>query len=91
MCLGGICSHVIHKYTTLTNHNNVAISRMANATAIYDQNRQHTVKINNRSQKIPLLNDAAGNSESDDDDSQTDNQNASDVIFDVLKRRDTRK
>lgn len=98
MCLGGICSHVIHKYSTLTisagnrlSDNGSGASNGSVGMAVDPKSQLHQVKINYRSsQKVPLL-DGADLDDSDTDGSQNDNQSASEVIFDVLKRRDTRK
>lgn len=97
LCLGGICSHVLHKYTTLTANTasgGLASDNADNATGVvtYENHkvRDKQVRLNYRTgQAIPLLDEAIA--ESDTDDSQNENQNSSDIIFDVLKRRDIRR
>lgn len=83
MCLIGICSHVIHKFA-IYSKNRTEVSAVTFDSSIEQANIQ-----NHTGQRMPLLDDL-GNSESDD--SQNDNQNSSEVIFDVLnRRRDTRR
>ncbi|XP_011189014.2 solute carrier family 35 member C2 [Zeugodacus cucurbitae] len=106
VCLAGICMHLLHKYLNLTkmesidmgdeegefnettmssptNSNNHQTSGIAGAggnvlSAVLQ--KKHS------SQTVPLL------EQSDSDDSNNDNeQSASDVIFDVLKRRDMQR
>lgn len=104
MCLGGICSHVIHKYSIVIrnrNRNNVNNGGSGGGgggggNGLFSEPKvpaHHQLKTNYRSsQKVPLLLSDANLDDSDNsDDSQNDNQSASEVIFDVLKRRDTRK
>lgn len=80
MCLMGICSHVIHKFSIYSkNRTEVSVQ--------FDKNVEQANIQNHTGQRMPLLDDL-GNSESDD---SHDNQNSSEVIFDVLKRRDTRR
>lgn len=109
MCLGGICCHVSHKFSTYSfdrNEGSVTYDNKKRSKINFEQitstNQQsggqqsyHNSQLNRTSgQRIPLLDstDQIGcNSDSDDDDSQNGNQNSSEVIFDVLKRRDTRR
>lgn len=110
MCLGGICCHVVHKYSIVLRNrslNNGAggnSCKSSNSTGSSSNNNgllfsdgksqgHHQLEIKYRSsQKVPLLLSDANLDDSDNsDDSQNDNQSASEVIFDVLKRRDTRK
>lgn len=55
-------------------------------------NKQHHIKLNYFSaQNTPLLDSTDDSVNSDSEDSQCNHQNASEVIFDVLKRRDIRR
>lgn len=88
VCLGGICCHVIHKYSTLTlqKPEEILFEETANGN-IRDNLTQSVVLHSASGQKIPLLENT--DSEDDDDSHDQDDQNASKVIFDVLKRRDS--
>lgn len=104
MCLGGICIHVAHKYSTLSDGKTVGTSDVntsdnasnggaGTALAVaYDKGqRDKAVRLNIRSgQNVPLLNEALADTDSDDD-SPNGTNNSNDIIFDVLKRRDTRR
>lgn len=81
MCLMGICSHVIHKFSIYS-------KSRTESSVTFDTNIEQANIQSHTGQRMPLLDDL-GNSESDD--SQNENQNSSEVIFDVLKRRDTRR
>ena len=76
--------------TTFDHHNRHPTA--ANHTGLMGKQQQQQIKLNYfaSGQNLPLLDstDDANQSDTDDDDSQCDNQNASEVIFDVLKRRD---
>lgn len=103
MCMGGICIHVFHKYTLLTTaggnddqspedgDNGGGVGGDGrDAVVVYDKGSEKQVRLSYRStQSVPLLNEAMADSDSDD--SQNANQNSSDIIFDVLKRRDNRR
>lgn len=105
MCLGGISIHVVHKYSTLSGGkpvnasdvNTIDITSNGGAGAAvgavtYDKGqRDKAVRLNIRSgQNVPLLNEALADTDSDDD-SPNGTNNSNDIIFDVLKRRDTRR
>lgn len=109
LCLGGICSHVIHKFTTIKdsfkiqmvegfNHELDGSSLLETTTTNHNNhsynssnplNNKQQIKLDYFSgQNLPLLDSTDENTLSDSEYSQYDNQNASEVIFDVLKRRD---
>lgn len=102
LCLGGICCHVVHKFTTnsrvqvaTAQHHELKENSLDMANHhdgqhhSYNSNSRPQIKLNQFSgQNLPLLDSTDENSYSDSELSQYDNQNASDVIFDVLKRRD---
>lgn len=108
LCLGGICSHVIHKYSTTRNPFKVQMAidelnhdideNLNGNNAIPNNHSYNSNNANNNKQQIkldyfsgqnlPLLESTDEATHSDSDNSQYDNQNASEVIFDVLKRRD---
>lgn len=102
LCLGGICCHVVHKFTdnsriqmaTAQHHelkeNSLDINNQhENQQYSYNSNSRPQIKLNEFSgQNLPLLDSTDDNTYSDSELSQYDNQNASEVIFDVLKRRD---
>lgn len=104
MCLGGISIHVAHKYSTLSGGKTVGASDVnitdntsnggaGTAVAVtYDKGqRDKAVRLNFRSgQNVPLLNEALADTDSDDE-SPNGTNNSNDIIFDVLKRRDTRR
>lgn len=98
MCLGGIACHIIHKFSSGKTIQSIPIiSDGPIAPAACEQQLQvnyvngnvvkQNVKLNYFSnQHTPLLDsDAAENSDSDNSPNA---QNESEVIFDVLKRRD---
>uniref|UniRef100_A0A0K8TQP9 Putative solute carrier family 35 member c2 n=1 Tax=Tabanus bromius TaxID=304241 RepID=A0A0K8TQP9_TABBR len=87
LCLGGICCHVIHKYTMFTKAKNEDISFSADRD-IRQSDASTNVKYRKHSaQNVPLLESADLNN-SDSELSHEDNPNSSEVLFDVLKRRD---
>lgn len=92
LCLGGIFSHVFHKYTLLVAAT-ATDEQLEESVVSYDKKKNNLVhktngKFNRGSgQSIPLLDV----DDSDSDDAKQDSQKASDVIFDVLTRRDTRR
>lgn len=103
MCLAGISSHVVHKYRTLVNSGKRAgLAAAMNGDiladpsddgedcVVYDRNQadHQPVRVG---QHIPLL-DEAGQVDSDSDDQNSPaKQTSSDVIFDVLNRRNARR
>lgn len=107
LCLGGICSHVIHKFITTrpnckpisddldytddgTSRTNALINNHSYNSSNANNNKQQ-IKLNYFSgQNLPLLESTDDGAHSDSDNSQLDNR-TSDVIFDVLKRRDARR
>lgn len=105
MCLGGIACHIIHKFSATKTVQSIPIisdgggGPMAPASCEQQQLQvnyvngnvvKQNVKLNYFSnQNTPLLDsDAAENSDSDN---SREPQNDSEVIFDVLKRRDMRR
>lgn len=103
MCLGGIACHIIHKFSATKTIQSIPIISDGNGPltpASCEQQLQvnyvngnvvkQNVKLNYFSnQNTPLLDsDAAENSDSDN---SREAQNDSEVIFDVLKRRDMRR
>lgn len=86
VCLGGICCHVIHKYSTMTfqKPDEILFEETTNGN-IRDNLSQSVVLHSVSGQKMPLLE----NTDSEDESHEHDDQNASEVIFDVLKRRDS--
>lgn len=126
MCLGGICSHVLHKYRMMlrsgartvdvTGTTSAANGSLANVPrsrghADGDDGKaggsagtggggaESTTAVpllswrSNGQQSVPLLNGSLDDSDEDDeeDGGAGGRQNSSDIIFDVLKRRDTRR
>ncbi|XP_031618621.1 solute carrier family 35 member C2 [Contarinia nasturtii] len=102
MCLSGITCHIIHKFfTTTIVKKSPLISVDGVASKSCEQQLQvnyvngnvikQNVKLNYYSnQNTPLL-DSDDNELSGSDDSQNTQQNASEVLFDILKRRDMRR
>lgn len=92
MCLGGICSHVIHKYYVMTSSENTTLD--VDTTVSFEKATNGLQQVNlkkyRKDQSVPLL-QADILESTDSDASENDNQNGSDVIFDVLKRRDMRR
>lgn len=95
MCLGGIVMHVRTKYVAAKSSD---LSAMSTISAL---DKSHTVSYSNSGngsglkstragQSIPLL-DSDDLADSDSDTLPPHHQNASEVIFDVLKRRDNRR
>lgn len=83
-CLGGILCHVYHKFSDLS------LEKVENEETIdstpFDKGHGEIDRVLRSGQRIPLLD--YNNSESDED-SQTENPNSSEVLFDILKRRDS--
>lgn len=95
MCLGGICCHVIHKYYVMTSSDyNDSMKLDVNTSVTFEKTTNGVQQVNlskyRKDQSVPLL-QADVLDDSDSDQSGNDNQNGSDVIFDVLKRRDMRR
>lgn len=103
LCLGGICCHVVHKFTSGKDSLQHRASEDSvddfggsrrlesnNSTHSYNSNNNKPqIKLNHFSkQSLPLLESTDEHTYSDSDHSQYEIQNASEVIFDVLKRRD---
>lgn len=107
MCLGGISSHVLHKYTTMVkNGKRAGVVSSMNGDAstpgsddggedcvVFDRQQQsaETPVKWRAGQSIPLLDDDNGLSTDSDDENSPKKQSSSDIIFDVLKRRDARR
>lgn len=89
MCLGGICCHLIHKYSLIIK-NDVQIEEDEVAES-FPRNvvtsGNGTVK--SLGQRVPLLDSQL--LETDTDEENSNEQNSSEVIFDVLKRRDANR
>lgn len=85
MCLGGICCHLIHKYSLIlkldvqTEEDESPRNGVSNGNGI----------IKSSGQRVPLLDSQL--LETDSDDENSNEQNSSEVIFDVLKRRDANR
>lgn len=95
MCLGGICCHVIHKYYVMTSGEYGESTKVDADTAVsFEKATNGVTQVNlkkyRKDQSVPLL-QADMLESTDSDASENDNQNGSDVIFDVLKRRDMRR
>lgn len=95
MCLGGICCHVIHKYYVMTSSEYKENMKADVDTSVsFEKSTNGVQQVNlskyRKDQSVPLLQADILDS-SDSDESGNDNQNGSDVIFDVLKRRDMRR
>lgn len=84
-CISGIICHVLHKYREhiLENRGNI------DGVVKFEKSWMPNQMIGGRpgQQHIPLL-DAEDLGNSDSDESQNDQKNSSEVIFDVLKSRD---
>lgn len=108
LCMGGIISHVLHKYKSLIrNGKRAGIASALNGEAttpgdrsddgedcvVFDRQQQavDTPVKWRAAQNVPLLDEADGLSTDSDDDSSPKKQTSSDIIFDVLKRRDARR
>lgn len=105
ICLGGISLHVIHKFfISKPSHKQPMINENGSTvlTKTYEQNmllnspsagglKHNNIRLNkySTSHKTPLLDDAEDILHSDSDASH--GHNTSDVLFDVLKRRDLRR
>lgn len=94
MCLGGIACHIIHKFALTKNVQTISMNGSLPMTSTSNQNQLDThlkqnVKLNFQSnQRTPLLDSSDECSDNISDDVH---QNESEVIFDVLKRRDYRR
>lgn len=94
LCLGGIFCHVMNKYWNYTKEQNkmAAVNFQAyrmNRELVNNGNENHlkSKAPNHISQQAPLLEEDALNFS----DSEDQNEDTSNVIYDVLKRRDTRR
>lgn len=99
MCLSGITCHIVHKFSTSKIIQTIPIISDGGATPTSCEQQlqvnyvngnvtKQNVKLNYFSnQHTPLL-DSEDGEHSESDDSQDAQQNASEVIFDILKRRD---
>lgn len=90
LCLCGIGCHIIHKYTILSrSKNDENFFNVNKDLHLHTNDLQTNVKFRkNFSQSIPLLDSDEVNNSDTDVSHNSDNQNASEVIFDILKRRD---
>lgn len=109
MCVGGILSHALHKYTTMVqNDKRAGIMGAMNGgepSALGDRSDdgEDCVVFDRQSanvetpvkwragQSVPLLDEADAMSSDSDDATSQKKQTSSDIIFDVLKRRDARR
>ncbi|KAJ6636691.1 Solute carrier family 35 member C2 [Pseudolycoriella hygida] len=95
MCLGGICCHVIHKYYVMaTGELKENVKSDVETSVSFEKSTNGVPQVNlskyRKDQSVPLLQADILDS-SDSDESANENPNGSDVIFDVLKRRDMRR
>lgn len=89
MCLGGICCHLIHKYSLIIK-NDVQIEEEEVAETFSRNNiNSANGQVKSLGQRVPLLDSQLLETDTDDDNSNE--QNSSEVIFDVLKRRDANR
>lgn len=101
VCLAGICCHLLHKYSSMAQLSKQQLAlQMDNdgedMSAEYDFNKGsvlvgvHSNTMGSHATlSVPLLEQT--DSEDDAANDSTNKQNASDVIFDVLKRRDMQR
>lgn len=101
VCLAGICCHLWHKYTSMSQLNKQQLALQLDndgedMSAEYEFNKGNPiVGVHGNSSgshatlSVPLLEQT--DSEEDSANDSTNKQNASDVIFDVLKRRDMQR
>lgn len=101
VCLAGICCHLLHKYSTMAQLNKQQLAlQMDNdgedMSAEYDFNKGSVlVGVHGNAMgshatlSVPLLEQT--DSEEDSNNDARNKQNDSDVIFDVLKRRDMQR
>lgn len=82
--MGGIVCHVYHKFTELSSSPVDSDLPVGN----FDKGHGDMEQVVRSGQRIPLLDFRNSDSE---DDSQTENPNSSEVLFDILKRRDSRR
>lgn len=89
VCLGGICCHLVHKYSLIIK-NDVQVEE-DEVSESFPRNGvssgNGTVK--SLGQRVPLLDSQL--LETDSDEENSNEQNSSEVIFDVLKRRDANR
>lgn len=100
MCLGGIACHIVHKFALTKSIQSAPVISNGTISMTSPSTEQHlrvnyvnmtkqNMKLNFFSnQRTPLLDSTDEHSDDYSDDSR---QNASEVIFDVLKRRDIRR
>lgn len=94
MCLGGIACHIVHKFSLTKNVQTISVNGSLPMTVTsnhnhFDENAKQHIKLTAHSnQRTPLLDSSDECSDAASDDLQ---QNESEVIFDVLKRRDFRR
>lgn len=86
--MGGIVCHVYHKFTELSSSLSTSNIDSDPQVVTFDKGHSTSDQVTRSGQRIPLLD--FNNSDSEDD-SQTENPNASEVLFDILKRRDSRR
>ncbi|XP_037938988.1 solute carrier family 35 member C2-like [Teleopsis dalmanni] len=100
VCLAGICCHLLHKYTMLVkleainsihNDNDLTfLDTTINNNGVNTSHHNQTFNTAHRAHTnltVPLLDET----DSDDSNNGHKEQNSSDVIFDVLKRRDMQR
>lgn len=102
VCLSGITCHIIHKFSTtkIVKKNPLICENGVMPTSCEQQLQVNYVNGNvikpnvkpnyYANQNVPLL-DSDDDDHSGSDDSQNPQQNASEVIFDILKRRDMQR
>ncbi|XP_017862850.1 PREDICTED: solute carrier family 35 member C2 [Drosophila arizonae] len=101
VCLAGIACHLVHKYSTLAKVNKQQLGMQLeedgeDMCSEYDFNKGNAIvgahgnaSGSHGTLTVPLLEQTDSEDESAND--STNKQNASDVIFDVLKRRDMQR
>ncbi|KAH8366152.1 hypothetical protein KR093_009753 [Drosophila rubida] len=98
VCLAGICCHLWHKYTSMAQQNKQQLALHLDndgdeMSAEYEFNKGNTSSGNasgsHATLSVPLLEQTDSDEDSAND--SANKQNASDVIFDVLKRRDMQR
>uniref|UniRef100_A0A1I8P7A5 Sugar phosphate transporter domain-containing protein n=1 Tax=Stomoxys calcitrans TaxID=35570 RepID=A0A1I8P7A5_STOCA len=104
VCLAGICCHIVHKYSSLTkneeinlsgdddsfdlHYNEASLSPPSQQTGDSSNFAFNSTK-NHSSLTVPLLEET--DTDDDDGDGSPNKENSSDVIFDILKRRDMQR
>ncbi|EDW79509.2 uncharacterized protein Dwil_GK20374 [Drosophila willistoni] len=86
VCLAGIICHLVHKYSNMAQ-----AEKHQQALHLDNDNDDLTAEYNFHSVASGGGSDGGEQTDSDDDESGNDKQNSSDVIFDVLKRRDMQR